>query len=142
MFFEQQNKIIDCIKNNYGTYLGNISLPEVITDMLDFDKYKNDFSLFVEMSKLNFNRSSFDDDCGDIETLNITCYLVFRNKSPQELNKNLLNASYAFYRLLSKHNTLDVAEKTTINEVNFYKYVEGTKNIVCSEFDLTLEIEI
>jgi hypothetical protein len=58
------------------------------------------------------------------------------------LNKHLLHASAAFYALLAKHNSLDTAEKTTLNEINFYKYIEGTKNIVCSEFDLTLEIEV
>jgi hypothetical protein len=144
MFYEQQEKIIQCIQDNYGKYLAkyDIALPEITIDMLDFDKYKKDFTLFLEMSKLNFNRSSFDDDCGDIENLHLVCYLVCRNNTPEVLNKHVLHTSAAFYTLLAKHNTLDIAEKTTLNEINFYKYVEGTKNIVCSEFDLTLEIEV
>ncbi|MDR1926609.1 MAG: hypothetical protein LBQ13_02880 [Endomicrobium sp.] len=135
-FKEQQENLINFITNNYELH------PEIITDVLDFDKYKNDFSLFVDFSRIDFRQSLYDDDCGDIEHLSIVFYLVRRNNTPAILNADILDAAYLLYELIKEKPSLGIAQNTIIESIDFYKYVEGTKYLVCSEFNLSLEIEI
>jgi hypothetical protein len=142
-FKEQQNTIINFIKNNYKKYLPPyISEPEITTDFLDFDKYKGNFTLFIDFSQIDFRQSNYEDDCRDIENLSLVIYLVHRNNQSTILNDNNLETAYSFYELLKENQSLGIAQNTTINSIDFYKYVEGTKYLVCSEINLSLDIEI
>jgi hypothetical protein len=135
-FREQQEKLVEFITNNYELH------PEIITDFLDFDKYKNDFSLFIDFSKIDFRQSQWDDDCGAIEHLTVTFYLVRRNNMPAVLNADILDAAYSLYKLIEAKPKMGIAQNTSIDSIDFYKYVEGSKYLVCSEFNLSMEIEV
>jgi hypothetical protein len=142
-FLEQQEKIIDFITDNYKSYLPNtIKEPEITTDFLDFDRFKNDFTLFIDFSKIGFPQSNYDDDCGDIENLSLIIYLVHRNNKSEILNNNNLEAAYSFYKMVKDKPELGVAQSTIIESIDFYKYVEGNKYLVVTEIDMSLSIEI
>jgi hypothetical protein len=139
-FKEQEEKLIQFITDNYRNYY---SLePEIVMDFLDFDKYKKDFTLFIDFSRIDFRQSNYDDDCGDIEHLLVTIYLVRRNDTPAKIQADLLDASWALYKMIRDKLSLGIAQNTSINSIDFYRYVEGTKYLVCSEFTLSLDIEI
>jgi hypothetical protein len=137
-FKEQQETLIQFITDNY-----NYSLePEIVLDFLDFDKYKKDFTLFIDFSRIDFRQSNYDDDCGDIEHLLVTIYLVRRNDTPSKIQADLLDASWALYKMICDKPSLGIAQNTSIDSIDFYRYVEGTKYLVCSEFTLSLDVEV
>ena len=125
----EQEKFIQLIdKNSFKIK------PEITMEFLDLDKFKNDFTLFVEFSNLTFG-NKLDDDCQQYGNLTVQCYLVFRNNPSKQLNENLLEATDEFYRLL-KDNDIK------INSLDFYNYATGTKYIVASEFNISLDIKL
>ena len=130
-FLELQNSFIKNIKDNYILYLGkyNIKQPEIITEFLDLDKYKNDFCMFVEFNKIEFPESKYDDDCEKSIRQHISVYLVFRNDSVHNIRENMQNATYAFYEMLCNTNI-------KINGIDYYHYVEGQKYIVASQISI------
>jgi hypothetical protein len=142
-FKDQQNAIINFISNNYKTYLPpQISEPEITTEFLDFDRFKNDFTLFIDFAQIDFRQSNYQDDCGVIEHLSLVIYLAHRNNQSKVLQDNNLTSAYAFYEMLIKNSRLGVAQSTTINSIDFYNWVEGNKYLVISEINLSLDIEI
>jgi hypothetical protein len=142
-FREQQNTLINFTADNYKNYLpANIAPPEIVNDVLDFDKFKNDFSLFIDFSRIDFRQSSYDDDCGDIEHLSLTFYLVRRNNTPDVLNADILDAAYSLYQMIKNQNSLGIAQNTTIESIDLFRYVEGNKYLVCAEFTINMEIEL
>jgi hypothetical protein len=44
--------------------------------------------------------------------------------------------------MIQENPSLGIAQNTTIEGIDFYKYVEGQKYLVCTEINLLLEIEI
>jgi hypothetical protein len=69
-FREQQEKIFEFITDNYNNYLpSHLQNPTYTKEFLDFDKYKNDFTVFIDFSQIDFRQSPFEDDCEDIEHL-------------------------------------------------------------------------
>lgn len=142
-FFDQQNAIINFIFTNYKKYLPHsIPEPELTTDFLDFDRFKKDFTLFIDFAKINFQQSNYKDDCGNIENLSLIIYLVHRNNTTTILNENNLISAYAFYEMINEKPSLGVAQNTVINDIDFYNYVEGNKFLVVTEINLSLDIEI
>jgi hypothetical protein len=142
-FKEQQRALKNFIIANYYKYLPELmSGPEITTEFLDFDKFKNDFTLFLDFQKIDFSQSAYQDDCGDIERLSLTVYLVRRNSTTTVLQDDVLDAAYAFYKLVKENTSLGIAEHTVISDITFFNYVEGTKNLACAELDLSLEIEV
>jgi hypothetical protein len=143
-FYEQQNKIEKYLKENYEEYLSeyNIKEPVITTDFLDLDKHKSDFTLFIEYSRLEFPVTQWSDDCEHIEKLQLKIYLVFRNNTPDNLQKNMLNAAFAFYKMFRSNPGFNISNETLITGINFYNYVEANKYIVASEIGLTMEISI
>jgi hypothetical protein len=142
-FKEQQDALIEYLKSNYKDYLSpNIKEPEIITEPLDFDKFKYDSMLFFDFAQIDFRTSNYDDDCGDIEHLNLTVYLVRRNDKSEILQADMMDMAWAFYKMIREDTTLGIAANTNIESIDFFKYVEATKNICLAEFDLSLQIEI
>jgi hypothetical protein len=142
-FREQQEEIINFITTNYPTYLPPIiPAPEITTEFLDFDRFKNDFTLFIDFSRIDFQQSRYDDDCGDIEHLSLVVYLVHRNNKSEILQDKNLESSWAFYTMIKENIGLDVAQDSTIESIDFYNYVEGSKYLVITEMNLSLSIEI
>jgi hypothetical protein len=142
-FKEQLNTLIAFLANNYKKYVPSpISEPEITTEFLDFDRYKGNFTLFIDYSKIDFRQSAYKDDCGDIEHLSVTVYLVHRNNQPAVLNAYNLDSAYAFYAMLKDKPGLGIAQNTVVDSIDFYKYVEGTKYLVCTEINLSLDVEL
>jgi hypothetical protein len=140
-FKEQQTALINFITDNYKNYLpAHVSEPEITIEFLDFDKFKGDFTLFIDFARIDFPQSNYEDDCEDIENLSLTIYLVHRNNKSEILQANNLDASYSFYEMIKDKPRLGIAQNTTIDSIDFYKNVEGTKYLVCSEFTLSLLI--
>jgi hypothetical protein len=142
-FKEQQDTLIDFIKDNYKNYLpSHIDEPEITQEFLDFDRFKNDFTIFIDFSKIGFPNSNYKDDCGDIENLSVVIYLVHRNNQSAILNELNLDASFAFYKMIQENPSLGIAQETMIESLDFYKYIEGQKYLVCTEINLSLNIEV
>jgi hypothetical protein len=142
-FKEQQQSIIDCITTNYSTYLPpGITAPEITTEFLDFDRFKNDFTVFIDFARIDFRQSEYDDDCGDIEHLALVIYLVHRNNQSEVLQAKNLESAFAFYKMIKENSGLGVAQDTAIDSIDFYNWVEGTRYLVVTEMNLSLSIEI
>jgi hypothetical protein len=142
-FKTQQKIIIEFIEKNFINYLPDeFKIFELTTDFLDFDKHKGNCTLFIDFTKIGFPNSNYKDDCGNIENLSVTVYLVHRNNTAPVLNELNLDASFAFYKMIQENPSLGIAQNTTIEGIDFYKYVEGQKYLVCTEINLLLEIEI
>jgi len=143
-FFEQQEKIKEFVENNYKKHLDefNIKMPSMVADFLDLDKYKGDFTLFMDYQKLEFPTAQRSDDCERIEKLHLKFFLVMRNDTPNHLKENLLNATFAFYKMFREDERFNVSEDTKLLAANFYNYVEATKYIVASEIGMTMEISL
>jgi hypothetical protein len=142
-FKEQQDTLIQFISGNYDAFLpGHIPAPEITTEFLDFDKFKGDFTLFVDFERIDFREGRYADDCGDSEHLAVTVYLVRRNNTHAVLQADILDAAWAFYKLVKNKPGMDIAVNTVIGGINFYNYVEGTRYLVCSEITLEMEIEL
>jgi hypothetical protein len=141
-FKEQQNTIVAFLTENYNEYLpASLKNPTFTKDFLDFDKYKGDFTVFVDFERIDFRQSNYEDDCRDIEHLSMTVYLVHRNNQSEILNEKNLDAAFSFYELIKDKPALGVAQNTVIESMDFYRYVEGAKYLVCSEIALSLQIE-
>jgi hypothetical protein len=140
-FKKQQSLIIQFISDNYKNYLpSQISEPEITTEFLDFDKFKGDFTVFIDFARIDFRQSNYNDDCGDIEHLALTIYLVHRNNKSEILQANNLDSAYALYTMIKNRPGLGVAENTVIESIDFYNYAEGNKYLVVSEITLSLDI--
>jgi hypothetical protein len=140
-FREQQRLIFDAIKDNYNTYLpAHLKQFETTSDMLDFDKFKNDFTVFIDFSQINFRQSDYEDDCEDIEHLNLKVFLVHRNNQNEILQSNNLDSAYGFYRMMRDKPGLVFAKEIMIESIDFYNWVEGQRYLVVSEIALSLQI--
>jgi hypothetical protein len=137
----QQETIKEFIKNNYGDYLDaySLSLPQITTEILDFDKFKSSFTVFLDFNKINFEDS---DDCGDIERLNITIFLAVRNDTIDNLRKKLLNATSAFINMRKSDNSFGTAMRSKVNNIDFYNFAAtGTQYINIAAIDIDLFID-
>jgi hypothetical protein len=142
-FREQQEQLVEFLKENYTGYLpAHINDPLFTTEFLDFDKFKGDFTVFVDFSRLDFRQSPFRDDCADVEHLSVNMYLLRRNNTSQILKNDILDAAFSLYRMVRAAPDMGISLNTVIESIDFYDYIEGTKNLVCAEFSLSMEVEI
>jgi hypothetical protein len=142
-FKDQLNTLISFLSDNYKKHLPPyISAPEITTEFIDFDKFKGNFTMFADFSRIVPGQSGYKDDCRDAERLSLVIYLVHRNNQSQVLNDNNLDAAWAFYELLAENPGLGIAQNTVVDSIDFYKYVEGTKYLVCAEINLSLDVEL
>jgi hypothetical protein len=140
-FREQQEKIFDFIKDNYNNYLpSHLINPAYTKEFLDFDKYKGNFTVFIDFAKIDFPNSNYSDDCEDIEHLNLTVYLVHRNNQNEILQSNNLDSAYSFYKMIKEKPDLVFVKEIAIESIDFYNWVEGQRYLVVSEITLSLQI--
>jgi len=144
-FKEQLEKITAFVETHYPEHLKGYGIgdPFVTTEFPDFDRFRNDFVLFLEFDSINFNPSPYADDCGAIAKILCDIFLVFRNDTVKNLDAKLMDASTALYELLRNEKLhrekLAIADNLTVRTVDFFKYVEGNKNLVASKFTLEFE---
>jgi hypothetical protein len=142
-FYEQQQAIVNFITDNYKNYLpDNLKQFELTLDFLDFDRFKKDFTVFMDFARIDFRQSNYKDDCGDIEHLSLTIFLVHRNNKSEVLQNNNLNSAFSFYQMVKENIDLGIAQNTVIESVDFYNYAEANKFLVVSEINLSLDVEI
>ena len=136
-----QKKIVGYIDGNFDKYLSQygIKKPTVSTEFMDLDKFRGDFTLFVDFNRITFAKGKFADDCGGAMQLSVSFFLVYRNATTEKLRETMLDGAGAFYALMGECN---VAGDVVVNELNNYNIVEGTKFIVISEFQITFETEV
>jgi hypothetical protein len=121
-FKEQQTKIIDYIKANYKKYI-TISEPIYTTEFLDFDKFKGNFTFFIDFNQIKFPSSQYEDDCKNVEQLALTVYLVFRNAQSDVLKENCLDASWSFYKMIGDLQ-IETINDFSIESIDLYDYVD------------------
>jgi len=145
-FGKRLETVKNFVEKNYPEYLERYGIPEpfVTTEFVDFDRFKNDFVLFLEFDTINFNPGPYADDCGDVLRLAANILLAFRNDTVANLDRKLMDASTAMHGMLRaeklhKENP-DMADNLTVRTLDFFKYVEGNKNLVAARFALEFEI--
>jgi hypothetical protein len=140
-FKVQQEKIYNFIVDNYNNYLpAYLQNPIYTKEFLDMDKFKNNFTVFIDFAQITFPQSNYEDDCEEVERLNLTIYLVHRNNTSETLQENNLDSSYAFYKLIKDKPDLIFVQEITIDSIDFYNWAEGNKYLVVSEFTLSMTI--
>jgi replicative superfamily II helicase len=139
-FREYQEKIFEFITDNYKNYLPSHLNPTYTKEFLDFDKFKNDFTVFIDFARIDFRQSNYEDDCEDIEHCSMTIYLAHRNDKNEVLQNNNLDSAYAFYEMIKDKPNLIIVKDISIESIDFYNYVEGQKYLVVSEISLSLQI--
>jgi len=139
-------KKLDAIKNfieaNYPKYLEAFDIekaPMITCEYLDFDKFKNDFMLFIDFNNLNMNEDRYEDDCIHIARVSCDIYLVFRNAATETLRKNMLDATSALYELF-RCERIDIAHNINIDTVEFFNYIEGRNTLVASKTPISFDI--
>ena len=138
---KQQENIIDFIRTYYQEYLKEYGITtdfELTNDFIDFDRFKNDFIVFLEYDSVDFPQSKFNDDCQQMTRIYLNIYLVLRNDTPLNLNDKLLNATSAFGQMINE-NYVDNFTSAAINKIDFFKYIEGNRNIVSSKIVLNID---
>jgi hypothetical protein len=140
-FREQQEAIIAFIKNNYNNYLpSHLHNPTYTKDFLDFDKFKDNFTVFIDFSQIDFRQSNYNDDCEDTEHLSLTVYLVHRNNQSEILQSNNLDSAYSFYKMIKDKLNLIFVNEITIDSIDFFNWAEGNKYLVVSKIELSLQV--
>jgi hypothetical protein len=142
-FLEQQSKIFNYIKDNYKTFLiDNLPEPNIYVDdsLLDFDKYKSDFTLFVGFNYYGYEALSNESTS---QKTSIDVFLVVRNASVEELKPKLLRYTTSFFKFFEDtgSNFGGIADYGIIEGITFYPYVEGQKNIKVAEINVSITTE-
>jgi len=143
-FKKINDDLIEYISKNYEGYLKtfNIDQPFYTTEFLDFDKFKKKFICYIEFDTTNFPiNNQFNDDCSQVANLFVNIFLAFREDTPENLNTKMLNATSAFFQMIKNKRAKNI-NTAEINRIDFFKYVEGSTNIVASKIVLEMNIEI
>lgn len=146
-FFLLQNSIIEYTKDDFIAFLQSrgIKEPAIFTDeSLDLDKYKADFSIFVDFDSYSIEELSSDSQNA---TLTMDLYLVRRNADPKSLKTGLLSATSAFYDWFFKKDGCNrsfagLVDFGRIKEVDFYDAVSGSINIKIAQIVIEAQIEL
>jgi len=143
-FKKQQNIIKDYIEKYYMEHLEiflNSDMPYITTEYLDFDKFKKNFVCYIEFDNSNFPDNKFNDDCGKTQNTIINIYLAHRNNTPENLNTLMLDTTSSFVNMIYE-NEIENVFNQKINNIEFFKYIEGANNIFCSKIILNLTFEV
>lgn len=140
-FYELQQKIENYIKEKFSAFLENenLSKPSFVSDYLDLDKYKSNFTIFFDFNSYNFENLS-----NESMTANLTLDLFFvaRNGTSDTLKKNLMNYVSKFYSFFySERSFCGIVDFGTITEINNYDAVSCDKGIKITQITMNLELE-
>ena len=140
-FRNKFNIIKNFIEENYPKYLEafNIKSPMVTDEFLDFDKFKQNFMLFIEFQNVNFRADDYEDDCVKIARISCDIFLVFRNATVEALRNNMLDATSALYELF-RCEKINIAHGINIDSTEFFNYIEGRNSLVASKTPIEFDI--
>lgn len=140
-FFELQEKIENYIEKNFSAYLQdeNLKSPSFVSDYLDLDKYKSNFTIFFDFDSYNFENLTNESMKAN---LTLDLFFVARGATSATLKKNLMNYVSKFYSFFYAERSLcGIVDFGTITEINNYDAVQGDKGIKISQITLNLELE-
>ena len=141
-FREKLDSIKTFIETNYQKNLEVFDIqkaPFITCEFLDFDKFKQDFILFIDFSRFNMNTNDYEDDCIRVARVSTDIYLVFRNAQTETLRKNMLDATSALYEMF-RCERIEIAHNINIDTVEFFNYVEGRNTLVASKTPIEFDI--
>jgi len=139
-----QKSILDYIGQNCEKHLQEFGMgkPQVSAEFMDLDKFKNDFTCFLDFNKITFaENGKFNDDCTAAGQINFSIFLVFRNAAADRLRENMLNGASAFYGLMSGAALAPEIQETAVKSIRNYSIVEGTRFVVISEMEIVADFE-
>ena len=144
-FSKKQKEIKDYIKNNFSDFLikNKMTAPaEFIDDVLDLDEHTKNITVFYDFESINFDFQSFETQN---QKINFEICFVIRNGKSSELKEKSRDYATAFYNwFYSKEcnrNFGGLVDYGTIETVNFYDAVQGTKAIKISNLSLVLNLD-
>jgi hypothetical protein len=142
-FLEQQNRIIEYIQEHYGEYIPDGFAPpnDYTSDFLDFDKYKNNFTMFFDFGLYTFELKT---NGSELQEFILTIELVVRNDTHEKLREKILQYATAFYQMFDESDQCfdGAVSYGKINSIHFFDFVEGSKNLKMAEIELLLKDEI
>jgi hypothetical protein len=142
-FLQQQETIIEYIENNYKNYMVEGLNPpnDYVNDFLDLDAYKNNTTMFFSFPTYLFERNTNE---SELQELDMTVFIVVRNDTPKVLKKNILKYTTSFYKFFDSTESCfgGLVDYGRINEISFYDFVEGQKNLKIAEINMVLNLEV
>jgi hypothetical protein len=147
-FLEQQEAIVDFIKDRFGDYLQEYDLPNphYVSDYLDFDLYKFENTVFFDFGMNQFEQLTYQSMS---QTIYMTQFIVVRDRTPGILRKDLLNYTTQMYKMFADYkcnfkdgNAQGLVDIGKIEGVTFYEVVFGQKNLKVSQIDYVLNVEV
>lgn len=140
-FYSLQKKIESHIEEKFNAYLEEEELekPSYVSDYLDLDKYKANFSVFFDFDSYRFENLSNESMSA---SLTLDLYFVVRNGVSQALKQKLMEYVSKFYSFFYSDRTLGgIVDYGTITELNNYDAVQGDKGIKITQITMSLELE-
>jgi hypothetical protein len=142
-FLEQQDRIIEYIKEHYAEYIpeGYHEPNNYTSDFIDLDRFKNDFTVFFDFGHYMFELKTNESELQEIE---LAVFLLVRNDKSKNLREKMLEYATAFYQMFDYSDQCfdGVVDYGKISSIIFYDWVEGLENIKVAEITLTLRSEI
>jgi hypothetical protein len=139
-FREQQDAIIQYIKNEYGKYTGSLPAPDdYTTEFPDLDRYRNNCTVFIGFGGYRFENET---NSSELQEIDMSVCLVVRGAAPEQLREKMLDYTTAFYEMFYANRSLGGAvDYGRIDAVNFYEYAEGSQSVKAAEIGLVLHSE-
>lgn len=144
-FANLENGIINYFQNNLPakvTAAGLDNIEDYVNDFIDLDKYRHNAMIFFDFSEYHFENLSLDSRNA---TCNFDLYLILRNKTPTELQTDLLNYTdciYNFYYENSQNQTFGgLVDVGIIQDVELFSAFAGNNNIKLVDFTFKLDLE-
>jgi hypothetical protein len=76
-------------------------------------------------------------------TADLSVYIAVRNDTPDNLRNKMLGYTTTFYKLIEDDFSLgDTVDFSFINNITFYEYTAGGKNLKIAELNLRLSNEV
>jgi len=140
-FRNKLEAIKNFIEENFPKYLNefNIKPPMVTCEFLDFDKFKQNFMVFIDINNVNLSADQYEDDCIKIARVSTDIFLVFRNAPVETLRTNMLDATSSLYEMF-RCERISFAHNINIDTVEFFNYVQGNINLVASKIPVEFDI--
>jgi hypothetical protein len=134
---EKENKIIDYVRDNFNSFTNDDNIDHYINEYLDFDLYTMNKIIFFQFENYEYQELT---NSSNLETANMSVFIVIRNDTEKNLHKKLRIFASAFYNMFEKSgcNFNGIVDQGMITNVFFYDAVEANKNIKLCKFDLTL----
>jgi hypothetical protein len=139
-FLKQQDDIVNYVKTNFKEYYGTLPDPSYTTDFLDFDKYKENVTVFFD-----FNQNYFDYLTNESESqeMRLSMFIAVRNDLTDKLREKMLKYASSLISMFldDDANFGGIVDYGKVDTVNFYNAIEGVKGLKVAEIGFVLTKE-